>query len=102
MEVDLKTIKDKVQHLLENKAKTRESDMLLVLEIWKEECDKKGIKTLHDFFAQFENGAFTHFESVRRDRCAFQKNNPALRGANYEQRRKKQKIVAGDLNTLFG
>lgn len=101
MPVNLKTIKDKVKHLLETDPEARNSDLHLIQIIWKEECRDLHIGDLESFFCAFTSGRLTNFESIRRDRQKWQETCPELRGTNYKERKEKSKVIVGDLSTLF-
>jgi hypothetical protein len=102
MEVNLKIIKNKVKHLLETNHDCRNSDLFLMKVIWTEEMKALEMTTLEQFFYALSHGKLTHFESVRRCRTKWQQVCPELRGTNYKERKKKTKIIEGDLRTLFG
>lgn len=101
MEVDLKTIKDKIKDILETVPETRESDLLLIKIIWAQECSEMGINNLDSFFTALTTLKITHFESIRRCRQKWQQLCPELRGTNYKEKKAKEKIIEGDLSTLF-
>lgn len=102
MEVNLDTCRLRVKRFLENDPQTRESDTYLAVQFWKEECEILGINSLNVFFANLTNRkGITHFESIRRSRCQWQKKLPYLQGKNRKEKMAKQKIVVGDLSTLF-
>jgi hypothetical protein len=88
---DLKTVKDKVQFLLQTNPALRDNDMKLIAtyyfhEIGKEEIDKLNA---YDLLTKISTSKMTNFESIRRLRMQLQQHNEDLRGLEYKNRKKR-------------
>lgn len=81
-----KTI-DKVLKQLNEDARTRDNDNLLIAKIWYNEIptDAKNYSSF-DFLKSFSEGNFTSAESIRRCRQKLQEDFPGLRGKTYTKR----------------
>lgn len=93
-------IRKKVFELLATDERTRDSDMLLIARVWDTESSEKGFRNpthillLHEL--SFGN-TYSNPESIRRCRQLIQKQNPELRGKNYELRHKKAQKMKEEL-----
>lgn len=79
----MKTI-DKVLKLLNEDARTRDSDELLTALIWYKETDRT--MTSYDWLLKYSRREFTSAESIRRCRQKLQEQLPGLRGKSYTAR----------------
>ena len=101
MAVEIKTNIDKVKWFLENREDTRDSDLELIAQFWKNEGAKIGHKmneiSANDFLGLMAGGEFTSSESIRRCRQKVQEEYPELRGKNYKGKQSHQEKVKGEL-----
>lgn len=82
----MKTI-DKVLKLLNEDARTRDNDNLLIAKIWFGEMSSEELAgSSLDFIKKFSKGEFTSAESIRRCRQKLQEQYPGLRGKSYTAR----------------
>jgi len=81
----VKTI-DKVLKQLNEDARTRDNDNLLIAKIWYNEMERSDNITALDFLKSFSVGKFTSAESIRRCRQKLQEQYQGLRGISYMQR----------------
>ena len=79
----MKTI-DKVLKLLNEDARTRDSDELLTALIWHQETDRT--LTSFEWLLKYSQKGFTSAESIRRCRQKLQEQYPGLRGKSYTAR----------------
>lgn len=81
-----KTI-DKVLKQLNEDARTRDNDNLLIAKIWYYEMapNSENYSAL-DFLKSYASGKFTSAESIRRCRQKLQEDFPGLRGKTYTKR----------------
>ncbi len=97
----MKTIKDRVVHLLTKREDSRDSDDLLISLFWFYES-KEIIKDLsaNDFLKLFAEGKITSSESIRRCRQKIQEKNPSLQGDSYKERKKEEENVRENIDEL--
>jgi|TARA_R110000868_G_C10814791_1_gene758141 hypothetical protein len=102
MEVEIKqTNLNKIKTILNANPDAKNSDLLLMAIIWKDEIEKNEIKSIEDFlYFLVYSKDITHFESIRRTRCKLQSENPLYRGSKYYERINKIEEIQGDLNAL--
>ena len=102
MEVEIKqTNLNKIKTILNANPDAKNSDLLLMAIIWKDEIEKNEIKSIEDFlYFLVYSKEITHFESIRRTRCKLQSENPLYRGSKYYKRINKIEEIQGDLNAL--
>lgn len=81
----MKTI-DKVLKQLNEDARTRDNDNLLIASIWFYEMERSDNISALDFLKSFAVGKFTSAESIRRCRQKLQEDYPGLRGKSYTKR----------------
>ena len=103
MEIDffktLETNKDKVELLLIDYPKLRDSDSKLIANFWYYEIGESfNDMTAPEFLKMFAEGKLTNTETIRRVRQKLQEEFPFLRGENYKERQKagkdtQQKII---------
>lgn len=83
----MKQTKDKVRLLLQQYPHLRDDDYKLICTFWKREVGEKVFtQCAHDFLKDLADGKYTHPETIRRNRADLQKNEPELRGKNYNKR----------------
>lgn len=84
---DLRTIKELVENILENKIETRDNDSILVIEVWKLELKNLGyhptLSEIKVFYDLYSNNKLSNSESITRVRRKLQEHNPRLRGDLY-------------------
>lgn len=88
---EMKTIKARVQFLLEKYPPLRDDDFrLYATYISFQVGGKSKLEEMnaYEFLTKLANGDLAHFESVRRDRQKLQEQEPSLRGSNYDKRKK--------------
>lgn len=87
--MQIRTI-DKVLKALNEDARTRDNDNLLIALIWYAEISRQGESPDNypsiDFLKSFSLGKFTSAESIRRCRQKLQEDFPGLRGKSYATR----------------
>lgn len=78
---------DKVMKQLNEDARTRDNDDLLIAKIWFTEVSAEDLsKSVLEFLTMFSKGHFTSAESIRRCRQKLQQEYPGLRGKTYAAR----------------
>jgi hypothetical protein len=87
---------DKVKWFLENRPNTRDSDLRLIAEWWRNECNKQGLDK-EDFLDDFAQGKYTKPESIRRCRQKVQEDCPNLRGKTYKKRKQLEIEVRNEI-----
>jgi hypothetical protein len=100
---NLKDVKTKVEELLTNNPKTRDSDNLLVATYYFYEAggkDNLQQQSAFDFLKKMSNGSLTSFESISRARRKIQEQNPQLRGNNYKDRKETSEDVRQNIKNL--
>jgi hypothetical protein len=89
---DLKTTREKVQLLLEEIPKLRDSDDdLIATYIFKEIGENIKQMSALDLLAKMSNSKLTSFETIRRARIDLQKSFDTLKGVEFGKRKKKPK-----------
>ena len=99
----MKTIKDKVVHLLTIYPHLREDDFqlystYLMIEIGGAVNLQR--MTATTLLTDISTGKYVHFESVRRTRQKIQPQQFNLRGKNYDDRQKGGKIIKSNIKDL--
>ena len=89
---DFKTVKDKVNFLLEELPDTRNNDMKLAFTFWFYEVGKEEISEMPtlDFCAKGSNGRLTNYETIRRARIDLQKQYETLKGDGFGKKKTVQ------------
>lgn len=77
------TIKQRVHQILIDKPQCRDSDLLLMWELWMEDLP---LHNLTSFKEMFISGKLVNPENARRYRQMIQSSNPELRGDLYDDR----------------
>lgn len=86
----MKQTKDKVRLLLQKHPHLRDDDYKLIATYWKFEAGEIIYKQSgRSFLQDLAEGKYTHPETIRRNRASIQKDDPALRGKNYEKRQEE-------------
>lgn len=98
----LKTIKNKVKHLLITQPELRSDDSLLIARFHYYEIggDKLGMISSMDLLTMFAKKQVTSASSIDRVRRSLQKDNENLRGDNYEERHKEASSVRSQIRHL--
>ena len=92
MEVRItKDLKYKVEWILRKHPLSMDNDHHLLGNYWQYEC-KGG-----DFFSLIKAGKLTPAASILRARRKVQEDNPMLRGANYQGKKRHTQVVQRDL-----
>lgn len=101
----LKSIQDRVLHLLKNHPKLRESDSKLVANYWYYELLTKGIPlesiTSKELLQMFADKKLSSFESISRCRRKLQEKYPELQGVNHELKQEEAKDVKQNIRDVF-
>jgi hypothetical protein len=99
--MDLLTNKEIVKELLVKFERCRNSDNILIANVWSNHLRKTGrdIKTMSasDIFLILSNGDLPNTESIRRARAKFQEENVSLRGSNYKGRLSEEEKIEKQL-----
>jgi len=99
----LKSTKDKVRSILEQRVDSRDNDSLLIGLFWYHE-DKPffdGRGTALDFMRKLSKGEFSSSESIRRCRQKIQEDEPHTRGTGYKEKKTKiEREVRSNINKL--
>lgn len=90
---ELTKVKEMVRFELENRPETRDSDRALICRVYE---DYFGIKN-EPFFEVLMRDDVPNFETIRRNRAAIQREEPALRASSFVQelRFEKEQIYFG-------
>lgn len=86
-----------VKERLENSTKMRDDDALLIADIWREQLEQMGAKTMYDVLNAIAGKMLHSPESIRRSRQKVQQDFANLRGSVYELRHKKEIEVLKEL-----
>lgn len=86
-----------VQKRLENNTKMRDDDSLLIADIWREQLEGMGAKSMYDVLNAIAGKMLHSPESIRRSRQKIQQTYPNLRGKVYEFRMQKELEVLDEL-----
>ena len=100
---EMKTIKSRVQFLMEKYPLLRDDDFRLYASYVSFQVGGKTKlqeMNAYDFLTRLANGELAHFESVRRLRQKLQEQVPELRGANYEKRKKDAEATRNQIHDL--
>ena len=79
-----------VKQRLENSTKMRDDDALLMADIWREQLEQMGAKSMYDVLNAVASRMVHSPESIRRSRQKLQQENPNLRGKVYQLRMEKE------------
>jgi hypothetical protein len=91
----MKTIKSKVEALLQTRPETRESDARLVSTFLYFEIGKDRLTEMNgvDFLAMIAEGTVTHSDAITRVARKLKEHYPELRGKNDKERKKEEELV---------
>jgi len=81
---------NQVKQRLETSTKMRDDDALLMADIWREQLEQMGAKSMYDVLNAIAGRMVTSPESIRRSRQKVQQDYPNLRGTVYNQRHAKE------------
>ena len=90
-------IVNEVKQRLESSTKMRDDDALLMADIWREQLEQMGAKSMYDVLNAIAGRMVTSPESIRRSRQKVQQDNSNLRGNVYNQRHAKEEEVLKEL-----
>lgn len=90
-------ITEVVKKRLEINTKMRDDDALLIADIWREQLEQMGSKTMYDVLNAIAGKMVHSPESIRRSRQKVQQDFANLRGSVYELRHKKEIEVLKEL-----
>ena len=99
----LKDNKIKVEKILSTFPKTRDSDNMLIATFYLHESGGKEAlvnKTAHDFLRDLSKNKYTPASTIIRVRRKLQEAIPALRGDNYEDRKKSGDDTRDNIKNL--
>ena len=84
----MKTAKERVEHLLTKTPRLRDDDNKLIATYHFNEIGPQNVSKLSamEFLHLYADGKLTSTESIRRIRAKIQEKNPALRGQKYNRR----------------
>lgn len=91
-------VKPSVKNLLTKFSSLRDSDRLLVAELWKQEL--KALKT-NDLLMMLKAGKLTSYDSITRVRRKVQEENKNLRGKLYKERKAIGKQVKMNIKNVL-
>ena len=91
-------VKPSVKNLLAKFSSLRDSDRLLVAELWKQEL--KALKT-NDLLMMLKAGKLTSYDSITRVRRKVQEENKNLRGKLYKERKAIGKQVKMNIKNVL-
>jgi len=91
-------VKPSVKNLLTKYSSLRDSDRLLVAELWKQEL--KALKT-NDLLMMLKAGKLTSYDSITRVRRKVQEENKNLRGKLYKERKAIGKQVKMNIKNVL-
>lgn len=86
-----------VKTRLENSTKMRDDDALLIADIWREQLEQIGCKSIYDVLNAIASKLVHSPESIRRTRQKIQQDFPNLRGTVYNQRKQREIEVLKEL-----
>jgi len=93
----------RVKALLEQDAKYRDNDELLVARFWWNEVKSMGLNpemSMQDFLMLYKNGRFTSADVITRARRKCNEEYPSTRGLAYHPRQKNQQLIKDQIKTL--
>ena len=98
-----KAQRDKVEALLRQKSKYRDSDRALLARVWIDTLggeDKIAEISVRDFLLEYikDESKLETSESIGRARRKLQRDNPSLRGDRWEERHKEEIKIIKQLN----
>jgi len=93
-------IVNEVKQRLESSTKMRDDDALLMADIWREQLEQMGAKSMYDVLNAIAGRMVTSPESIRRSRQKVQQDNSNLRGNVYNQRHAKELEVLKELEYI--
>lgn len=79
------TTKELVLLILQNYEEAREKKNHLQTLVWEYEAAENNVTTLDGFFMAYEQGLMSNAETIRRQACKFQEENPELRASEATQ-----------------
>lgn len=88
---------NQVKQRLETSTKMRDDDALLISDIWREQLEQMGAKSMYDVLNAIASRMVHSPESIRRSRAKVQEDNANLRGTVYNQRHAKEIQVLEEL-----
>jgi hypothetical protein len=98
----LKTIEDRVRHLLINYEWMRDDTRALTVAIWGSEMNEKKIGRRDvDFLTAYSLGKLTNEETIQRSRRKLQEQHVELRGKMYNQRKHQEQEVRDEFSGKF-
>lgn len=86
-----------VKERLENSTKMRDDDALLIADIWREQLEQMGAKTMYDVLNAIAGKMLHSPESIRRSRQKVQQDFANLRGTVYNKRHEKEIEILKEL-----
>ena len=98
----LKTIKNKVKHLLLTQPELRSDDALLIARFHYYEIGGNRLGKINsmELLTMFAKGEVTNASSIDRVRRSLQRDNEYLRGDNYKERHKEASSVRSQIKNL--
>jgi uncharacterized Zn finger protein len=91
---------NEVKQRLETSTKMRDDDALLMADIWREQLEQMGAKSMYDVLNAIASRMVHSPESIRRSRQKLQSENPNLRGKVYQLRMEKEEEVLKELGYI--
>jgi hypothetical protein len=91
---------NEVKQRLETSTKMRDDDALLMADIWREQLEQMGAKSMYDVLNAIASRMVHSPESIRRSRQKIQRDNPNLRGVFYFKRHEKEIEVLKELEYI--
>jgi hypothetical protein len=91
---------NQVKQRLETSTKMRDDDALLMADIWREQLEQMGAKSMYDVLNAIASRMVHSPESIRRSRQKLQSDNPNLRGKVYQLRMGKEEEVLKELGYI--
>jgi hypothetical protein len=89
-----------VKQRLETSTIMRDDDALLMSDIWREQLEQMGAKSMYDVLNAIASRMVHSPESIRRSRQKLQSDNPNLRGKIYQLRMEKEEEVLKELGYI--
>ena len=89
-----------VKQRLETSTIMRDDDALLMSDIWREQLEQMGAKSVYDVLNAIASRMVHSPESIRRSRQKLQQDNPNLRGKVYQLRMEKEEEVLKELGYI--
>jgi len=89
-----------VKQRLETSTIMRDDDALLMSDIWREQLEQMGAKSMYDVLNAIASRMVHSPESIRRSRQKLQRDFPNLRGKVYQLRMEKEEEVLKELGYI--